>query len=162
DGGAEVGLPAVPRPRAGVRHAPQRRRQLRVAVRVVVERVEVEAARVALDVAGVAAEPVIVRTFRVVEQRLALPLRRRLLRPAQRDRSYYLARLRVYHLQGVEQVVGDDDPFAVRGAGEAQRPAAQRDAAQPLLQQRLLHEIAGVAAGPRDLFRVEEQQFVRA
>src|SRR5262249_44333494 len=101
-------------------------------------------------------------TFRVVEQRLALPLRRRLLRPAQRDRSYYLARLRVYHLQGVEQVVGDDDPFAVRGAGEAQRPAAQRDAAQPLLQHRLLHEIAGVAAGPRDLFRVEEQQFVRA
>src|SRR5579884_1907579 len=79
DGGAEILLPAVPRPGCGSLDAVKTRRQLGIAVGVVVECVEGEAARVAVHVAGIAAEPLIVRAARIVKKRFPLSSQRRML-----------------------------------------------------------------------------------
>ena len=105
----------------------------------------------------------LMRAAGVVEQRLALPRRRRLRGTAQRDRAHHLAGLDVHDLHGVEQVVGDGDLVAAEGR-DRQRPAAQLDAAQLVLADLQAHveEVARLAGVPGDVRGFEQQQFVGA
>src|SRR5690348_12308253 len=104
NGSAEILLPAVPRPRRGSRNTVQARRQLGIAVGIIVERVEGQTTRVALDVTGIAAKPLIVRASGIVEQRLALPRQRRTLRPTQRNDPCHAAGADIDNLQSITQV----------------------------------------------------------
>src|SRR5262245_37836360 len=140
----------MPGPGAGLGDIVQAWRLLRVAVGVIVERVELEAAGMAFGVASVAAEPLMVRALGVVKDRFALAGQGWFFRTAQGNRSQYLAGLDIDDLNSVEQVIGDSDRASVIAKRKRGGPAVDINAAHLVRAelQRYIDEIARLARAP--------------
>ena len=163
----------MPRPRLGLGHPAQRGNLLATAhvggaqvLAAIVERVEVEAARVPVAVAGVATVPLVVRTLTVVEEDLAAPRERQGFGPAQGNRLDQLSRLGIDDLNGVGQIIGHVEGLAVGGKGQLGGAAAELDAPEPavFLEQLGRDQVARAVRPPGEPLQVgpEDHDLVRA
>src|SRR5579884_3469602 len=101
--------------------------------------------------AGVAAEPLIVRAAGIVKQRFPLPRQRWMFGTPQPTGPHDAPSTDIDDLQLITQIIGDHGLLAVRKESQSERPALQRKPPQfaVVLRQTVFDEIAGITAGPR-------------